>query len=224
VLFSPAEAFRAILAKPSFVLPLLLMIGLNAGFTAIWMQKVDRHEFMKAQIDASPRADQIPADRKAEIIEAQAKTLPIFAWLGPFVFTPLTVLILGGIFLFVYRFFYGADVSFKQSITVLCWTMGAVGVVTVPLLLAVLAMKGDWNINPQEALQANLTLFLDKGSAARPLWSFASSIDLFSAWMAFLLATGFGAAAKRTAGWAAAGVLLPWGLWILVKVGFSMLF
>jgi hypothetical protein len=91
-------------------------------------------------------------------------------------------------------------------------------------MLLVLQLKGDWNVNPQEVIQANLGLLLEKSSAAKPLWALLSSIDLFSLWMVFLLAVGFGVASKKTTGSAIWGVGIPWILIVLAKVGWAAIF
>jgi hypothetical protein len=92
------------------------------------------------------------------------------------------------------------------------------------LLLLVLQLKGDWNVNPQDVVQANLSLLLDKSAAAKPLWALFTSIDVFSLWMVFLLAVGFGVASRKSTGAALWGVGIPWLLIVLVKVGWSALF
>jgi hypothetical protein len=222
--FSPREGFTRIVRKPSFVLPLVAYLVLVLGFTGIWMSKMDPVEFMKIQIEESGRADRIPADQRESIIEQQAKMMPIFAWVGGVVGTVVTFLVVAGVLLFVFRFFYASEMTFKQAVAIVSWVFFAVGLVTTPLLLLVLQLKGDWNINPQEAIQANLGLLLDKSTAAKPLWALLSSIDVFSLWMVFLLAAGFGVASRKTTGSALWGVGLCWAIIVLGKVGWAALF
>ena len=188
------------------------------------MQKMDAREFMKVQIEESGQADKIPAEQREAIIEQQAKWMPIFAWvIGP-VGIAVTLLGIAVVLMLVYRFFYASEVTFRQSFAIVTWVFFAVGLVTTPLLLLVLQLKGDWNINPQEAIQANLGLLLEKSSAAKPLWALLSSIDVFSLWMIFLLAVGFGVASRKTTGSAIWGVAVPWAIIVLVKVGWAAIF
>jgi hypothetical protein len=123
----------------------------------------------------------------------------------------------------VFRFFYASDLSFKQSLTVVTASFATLALLTTPLLLSVLALKDDWTIPPQEALQANVTLFLDKQAAPKWLWAVGSSLDLFSFWLIFLLAAGFAAASKRGWTWALPGVVVPWALFVIGKVALSLL-
>jgi hypothetical protein len=224
VFFSPREAFTRIVRSPRFLLPLVGYVVLVLGFTGIWMQKMDAREFMKTQIEESGRADRIPAEQREAIIEQQAKWMPVFAWvMGP-VGIAVTLLVVAGSLMFIYRFFYSSEATFRQAFAIVTWVFFAVSLVTTPLMLLVLQLKGDWNVNPQEVVQANLGLLLEKSTAAKPLWALFSSIDVFSLWMVFLLAVGFGVASKKTTGSAIWGVAVPWIVIILCKVGWAAMF
>jgi hypothetical protein len=222
--FSPREAFTRIVRSPRILAPLVVYVILVLGFTGIWMQKMDPVEFMKTQIEESGRADKIPPDQLPGIIEQQAKMMPIFGWVVGPVFIAIMLLVIAGSLMFVFRFFYSGEVSFKQAIAIVVWTFLAVGLVSTPVTLAVLSLKGDWNINPQEAIQANLGLLLEKSSAAKPLWALLTSVDVFVLWMVFLLAVGFGVAGRKPTSSALWGVAIPWAIIVLCKVGWAALF
>jgi hypothetical protein len=222
--FSPREAFTRILPAPRILVPLVAYVLIVLGFTGVWMSKMDPHEFMKTQIEESPRADQMSAEQKAQIIETQAKFMGVAGWvIGP-VFIALMLVVISAVLMFVYRFFYAGEVSFKQSLAVVIWTFLAVSIVSVPVTLAVLALKGDWNIDPNQAVMANLGLLLDKSTAAKPLWALATSIDVFVLWMVFLMAVGFGVACRKSTSSAIWGVGTAWALIVLCKVGWAALF
>ena len=224
VYFSPREAFTRIVRQPSFVLPLVAFLVLVLGFTGLWMSKVDPVEFMKTQFEESGQWDKLPADQRDTILESAAGRMKTFGWIGPVIFTPLMLVVVAAGLMFVFRFFYASEVAFKQAFAIVSWCFFAVGLVTTPLLMLVFYLKGDWNVNPQEAVQANLSLLLDKSEAARPLWALFTSIDVFSLWQVFLLAVGFGVASRKTTGSAFWGVAIPWLLIVLVKVGWAALF
>ena len=221
--FSPAEAFANLLRKPSFLVPLAVHVALSLAFTGIWLQKVDARAFMKARLEESPRASQLPPERMEAIITQQESWLPRISWVSG-VLAPMVIAFgLGGIFLFAVRFFYASDVNYKQALTIVTASFATLALLTTPLLLTVLALKDDWTIPPQEALQANVTLFLEKATAPKWLWALGGSLDLFSFWLIFLLATGFGAASKRSWSWALPGIVVPWALFVICKVGLSFL-
>jgi hypothetical protein len=222
--FSPREAFARIVRAPKILVPLVAYALVVLGFTGVWMSKMDAREFMKTQIEESPRADQMSAEQKEQIIEQQARFMGVFGWVVGPVFIAIMLLVVSAALMFIYRFFYAGEVSFKQSFGIVIWTFLAVSIVSVPVTLAVLALKGDWNIDPNQAVQANLGLLLDKSTAAKPLWALATSVDVFVLWMVFLLAVGFGVATRKSTSASIWGVGIAWAFIVLCKVGWSALF
>ncbi len=221
---APGETFRAMTARPSFVAPLVALVLLNIVFSFVWTRRMDPVEFSKTQMEESGVLDKIPPERQAEILERQAKMVPIFAFVGPIVIAPIGFVVLSAIFLFVFRFFFGAEITFRHSLAVVCWSLFAVALVTTPLTLLILFLKGDWNVNPGEVVQANGAALLDRATAAKPLYALASTIDAFSFWTMYLISAGFAAMSKKTVGSAAAGVVTLWAIYVLGKVAIAAVF
>jgi hypothetical protein len=194
---SPRKAFQALLVRPRFWIPLAGFLVLSLAFTAVWLQNMDPRECMRAQIEQSGRADRMPPEQLESVVEAQVGMFPAFAWVSPLVLIPLGLIAVAGVYLFVFRFLFGGDVTFAQSAAVLAWSCLAVGLITTPLTLAVMGLKDDWNLDPRAALQANPSLFLDKATTPAPLFALAESLDLFSFWILGLMAVGFGVANRR---------------------------
>ena len=224
MLFSPGEEFPSIVARPRFWLPLAAWLVLGIAFTAFWLQKVDAKEFIRAQIIASGRADKMPPGQLEQQIEGGAPFFRVISWVSTIVGPPIAVLVVAGVYLFVFRFFMAGNVTYAQSLAIVTWTFFMLALVSTPLILAVMALKDDWNINPQEALQANLGMFLDKQTASKPLYKLAESLDLFTAWAIWLLATGYGVAMRRTTGAAAGGVIGVWAVYVLCKIAWAAIF
>ena len=91
----------------------------------------------------------------------------------------------------------------------------AIGVITIPLTLLIMFLKGDWNLNPTEAVGANLGVLLDRGTASKAVFHLARSIDLFTLWSMFLLAVCYGAAIRKPTSSAIWGVAIPWLVFVL---------
>lgn len=223
--FSPRETSADVVRDPKPWLALVAVVLLNLAFTVIWMQKVDPVEFMKIQNEESGALDKVEPDQRASIVETQAKAFPIFAWLGPVLFIPVILLVVSFLQWLIFRFGYSASaLSFKQSLGIVGNVSMAVGVITTPLILLVLYLKGDWNMNPTEAIGANLALLLDKGSSAKWLYHLAASVDLFALWSMFLTAVGYGIAAKRPTSSAIWGVLAPYAAWVIAVAAWKAMF
>ncbi len=221
---SPSEAFSAILKRPVFWVPLVLVMVLNATFTLVWLRKVDAVEFMKARIAESPRGmEQVPPEQRAEVIEQQAKFLPVMAATGP-PFAGIFVVVLAALLTFIYRFFFAGEFTFKQALALTAWVLVAVGLVTLPLTLLVFHLKDDWTLNPQEVLQANPSVFVERSEVAKPVYSLLGSLDLFSFWMIALLGLGFGIASRTRFGSAIFGVGVLWAVYVLGKAALAAVF
>ena len=219
--FAPRQAFARIVRKPAFILPLVGQLLLAFAFSGIWLNKMEPREFMKTQLEEQGRWEKLNPEQREAVLNSAPIQMKIFGWVGPAIGTPVVWLLTATVLMFIYRFFFASEVGFKQSLAIVAWCSFAVGLVTTPLMLLVFQLKGDWNLNPQDVLQANLGLLVDKASVAKPLWALLTSIDLFSFWTMFLLAAGFAVASRKTTGSALWGVAIPWAVLILIKVGWA---
>jgi len=221
--FEPERSFADLLPAARFWVAMALHVALSLGFTAVWMAKVDPVEFFRAELEWSGRADRIPAEQQASILQAQARMFPIMGWLGGLLGAPLLALVVGAVYSLVFRFFLGSEIPFRKTLTVAAWSLVAVACVQTPLILTVLALKGDWALNPGRALQASLAIALERESAPRFLYSVMESLDLFSIWTLSLLHAGFKAGTGMRPRTVAIAVATPWALWILAKAALAAL-
>jgi hypothetical protein len=219
--FAPRQAFEAIVSRPRILVPLILVIAISLVFVAIWVSHVDAVEFLKTQMQDSGQWDKMSAQQREGALQFGPKFFKIQAWVMPPVVTLLWYVISTAYFLVACRFFYGASTKFKTLFSINVWAGLAISALATPLMLVTLFLKGDWNINPQEAFQANLAMFLDKSETARWLWSLAGSIDLFSLWLIVMLSIGLGVAMKKKATAAAWPVIIGWAVLVAIKVGWA---
>jgi hypothetical protein len=221
--FAPREAFAGILRVPRLPAAILGWLALGLLFFGVWMSKVEPREFFKTQMEEGGQWQKMSAEQRTAVLDAQTRFFPIFGWVfaivGPIVFLMVTSAVL----MFVYRFFFASEVTYSRALAIVTWTFLAVGLIATPLMLLVMGLKGEWNVAPQEVLQANPTLLLERSETAKWLWALAGSLDLFSFWHVFLLAAGFGVASKRSTGSAVWGVAICWALGVLGKVGLALL-
>ena len=221
---APVATFRAVAARPRFAVPLVGLVLLNIAFTFVWTRKADPVEVIRTQLEETGKLEQFPPDEQARIIERQARIFPLFAWLGPVVFAPVIFVALAALFLFVYRFFYASETTFAQSLAVVGWALFAIGLVTTPLTLLVMGLKGEWSVDPRTVIQASPAALVDRTAVAKPLYVVLDALDVFSAWCLFLLTAGYAATARRSLGSAAVGVLVLWAIYVGAKVALAALF
>jgi hypothetical protein len=221
--FAPREAFAGILRVPRLAAAILAWLALGLLFTGVWMSKVEPREFLKTQMEEGGQWQKMTTEQRTAVLDAQTRFFPIFAWVFATVLPIVFLMLTSAVLMFVYRFFYASEVAFSRALAIVTWSFLAIGLIATPLMLLVMGLKGEWNVAPQEVLQANPTLLLERSETAKWLWALVGSLDLFSLWHIFLLAAGFGVASKRSTGSAAWGVGVCWALATLGKVGLALL-
>ncbi len=204
--FAPREAFAGVLRVPRLPAAILGWLALGLLFFGVWMSKVEPREFFKTQMEEGGQWQKMSAERRTAVLDAQTRFFPIFGWVfaivGPIVFLMVTSAVL----MFVYRFFYASEVAFSRALAIVTWSFLAVGLIATPLMLLVMGLKGEWNVAPQEVLQANPTLLLERSETAKWLWALACSPPV-SAWRASA------APAARSGASASVGGSSCWARW-----------
>ncbi len=219
VLFDPKATFPDIVARPRWWVPLVPLVLLALTTVFFFGQRVGWQRFMRQQIEQSPRTQQLSAEQKEQIIEQQVRLAPIFGYVGSMAGWPVLILIVAGVFLFVFNVLLGAQLTFRPVLGVTAYSMLPFVLAGV-LALVMLFIKDPADYDLQNPLMSNLGAFLSPDSAPAWLISLGRSIDIFNIWSVLLLATGLTAAARKMA-WAKAftWVVVTWVLYLVVKVG-----
>lgn len=224
VIFSPKSTFEDIVRKPSWVLPLVVMVILSA--IAAWgiNQKVNWRQYMSEQIEKSPAAAQLSADQKQQRIEAGAKFAPystyVFGTLAPVLGIFVVALIMWG----AYNLFAGANVNFSTSLGIISHAFVPTFISSLIFYL-VLFLKPYGTLDLENPIATNVAAFLPEDSA-KWLQALTKNLDIFVIWITLLIAIGFAAAnPKKLKGGKpyaiAFGMLI---FWIVLRVGIAFAF
>jgi hypothetical protein len=219
VFTSPKETFADIGARPTWLVPLIIVLVCQLGFFALVGQHVGWQTIMTQQVEKSPQVQNLPADQKQLAIERAAKFGPWGYYGGvlvgvPIIFALLALVLLGSMNMFGGRF------SFKQSFAIVAHA-SLIGVIASILGVIVLFAKPVEDFDVQNPLAFNLGAFLP-AETAKWLVALASSFDLFTFWSIGLLATGYAAASgKMKFSKALTAVVLPWAVYVVLKVGWA---
>ena len=209
----PAGAFREIVARRNYWAPLVAFTLLQVLFAWMWLDRVDMYEYARAQAEAAGQEPPPGPAGDASIYDF----VKLAIGTSMATFTPLVVLATAGLMLFVFNFFLGAEADFRQCLAVCAWVSLAVGAITIPGTLLVLALRGDWNMDPQNALATHLGTLLDRRDVAPALYSAAQSLDLLSFWNMYLLAVGMALASGRSTRTALTAIACLWGVYVVGK-------
>ncbi len=219
VFFSPGPTFRAIAARPTFLLPLILWTACSLLITALMLPRLDVEKMIRQTLEK--RGQTVPEDRMQAIISTQRKVIQIttvvFGALTPVLISLLVTLIYWASFKA-----FGWDFTFRQGLgaTTHSFMPGVLGAL---LLIPVILQRET--LDPRgmgDLLQSNLGFLVDKSSSAA-LHSLLASIDVFSLWSLVLLTIGFAAAARISRKAAGGVVFAIWALYVLGKAGVTAL-
>jgi Yip1 domain len=223
VFFSPKPTFQDIAARPSWILPVVLMTVLGAGVAFVMNQKVDWRDVAAKRIEESPRAANLTPEQKEQQIALGAKVSPGFAWGFGICWPILQALIVGAVLLLAYNLIGGVGARFTTS-------MGIVSHAYFPwifyslLFILILYLKSPGTLDLDNPIATNLGSFLPE-STPKALMSLGKSIDIFSFWTMFLISTGFAAVnPKKLAGKAFGIVLSVWGVFVVCKMALAWIF
>jgi hypothetical protein len=224
VLFSPKPTFEDIARKPTWLLPVILLMVFSAVAAVGINQKMNWREYVSQQIEKNPAASQLSNDQKEQRIEAGARFAPMAAYIfgipAPAIIVVVAALILWG----AYNLLGGANLNYKTSLAIVSHAF-------VPLLIAnllffiVLFLKPFGTLDIDNPVATNLAAFLPE-DGAKWLVALAKNVDIFVLWVTALIAIGFAAAnPKKLKGgkpYAIAFGLLA--VWVLLRVGAAFIF
>ncbi|MEW5764143.1 MAG: Yip1 family protein [Acidobacteriota bacterium] len=221
---SPGETFKRIVERhwTLVAVPLVLIMIFNVVSVVLMRNRVDMKQFVRDQIRQSRFADQLSDAQIEEAAEREASRPAAFTAFFACLFLVVTVLFLAALFWLVLLAF-GFEINFKRSLLAVGFAMLPMTVAAV-LFIVILFVKDPNSIDIQNALATNPAALLDRESTSKPLYALLQSLDLFKAWMIFLLSVGLAAAARCRVAPAAAAVVVLYFVWVGVRVALAAIF
>ena len=226
VFIDPKKAFADIAARPSWIVPVVLLIVAAIAFTYTYTTRVGWERYIRQTMENNPSTQNLPADQRETRIQMGAKMAPIFGYVGSVVFIPVAALVIGGVLLLMCNMMgAGGSLKFKQMFGISAYAM-LPGLISSILAIVVMFIKNPDEFNLQNPLAFNLGAFMEPPpNSGKFIYSLASSFDLFSFWTILLLAVGISVAARKFAfSKALVAVVLPWGVLVVVKAAWTNLF
>ena len=223
VFFDPKTAFADIAKRPTWLVPVVLLIIAGLAVSLTIGQRVGWERVVRQGMETSSRAQQLTPEQREQNVAIGVKVASIMAYTAV-IFVPVVFAIMAGALLGTSAIF-SAGLRFKQVFSVVCYA-SLTGLISAVLTIVVLFLKNPEEVNIQNALAFNPAAFMDPATSSKFLYSLATSLDLFSFWTILLMAVGLKAAAgkKLTFATAVFAVVLPWAVYVLGKSALSGLF
>lgn len=226
IFFSPAETF--VPSKRSWLVPLVAACILSLLINVMVINIVGMGTIVRNQLESMPSiAEQLgPEGIDKAVNDAESSgARKIFTYLGALFGVAIAVAIVAGVTYGVFMIM-SAGTTYMSVFTACAWSTYAYLVVQLIGSAIFLAAVNDYRgIDPQRLVLLNPSIFLDRETINRFLFSLAGSFDLISFWTLYLQALGIhklstGVSMKQSLG----VVITLWLIWILGKAGVSTLF
>jgi len=218
VFFEPSKTFGDIAQRPTWIVPMILVILAVVGAIATLSQRIGWERLLRHQMETSSQYQKMTQEQRDQALTLQLKFAPVVAYVGAAIGVPIADVIVAAVLLGIAAGLMGGGMRFKQVFAVVCYS-GLPGLISAILTIVVIFLKNPDDYNPQNPLAFNVGAFMDPNAGSKFMYSLASSVDLFVIWSILLMATGLKAAAgkKLTFTGALIAVVLPWAVWILGK-------
>lgn len=212
----PVKVFYSLRSRPTWVLPLLLIIIMTSLFNVATKDLM--LEYRKQMILNSNR---IPEDRKDLILEQlenmPAKNYYIQSIGGGLVGLILVYLLAAGVFIFVGNFILGGKATFSQIFALYVWG-NMVSLIELPLKAGLALAKGSVQV------YTSLAVFMDPAQSRTALFQILNAVDIFNIWRIILWSVGFAVIYRFTLKKSYITVISIYVFYILLSIGLSRLF
>ncbi len=227
IYFEPKKTFEDVHRKGSWLGMFIIVSVLVMTTSYLIISRIDPQTLMRKGLEQSPFTRNMSEEQIQRILSQPVSPIRFYLQvaLAP-AGVMIAYLIVSGVLLLIFVLM-GASLTYKKSLAITVWGMGPPAIVVFLLSIIFILVKepDSLDLNATNNVVSNLGVAV--GDKEHPvLHSLLSSLDVFSFWTIFLLATGFSAAPsiKLTTGKAAVGVLIVWGVYVAGKVGISAIF
>ena len=224
IFISPVETLADVARKPDFVAPLILGVLGAIAVTETMLWKIGMERIIRTSIEQSGRASSMSPEQMDQAVHQGARIGGILAHLGGIVVPPIALLILAGLGLLIVNLILGGQTKFKTVFSLICYA-NLVSLLGSLMAVAVILFGDPDHFNAQNPVPANVGFFLNPREVSKPLYSLASSADIFSIWLLILIAVGLAEGTGRKVKPLSIFLVYAgfWVIWILVKVGLAMI-
>src|SRR6266481_5382619 len=175
VLFEPKKTFEDIAQRPSFLVPLLLIIVVALAYTSVMAQRIGFERVVRQEVQNSEQFQQLPADQREQRIQMGVKFASVIGYAASVVGPPLYWLVASGVLLGITAIM-SAGLKFKQIFAIMAY-VAVPGILYMILTMVVMFLKNPDEFNIQNPLAFNPAAFLDPLQTSKFVYSLASSLD-----------------------------------------------
>ena len=220
VFYSPGETFADIARKPDFLVPLIILMVASVSVTETVLAKIGMESIVTTAIEQSGRPVPPP-----EQLATAVKVQTIIVHIAGVVALPIVLVIIAALGLLFVNALLGGKIGFLTAFSVTCYAY-LVTLIGSVMGLALILFGDQENFNVNAFIPSSPGFFLNPRETSKPLYSLATSLDIFTIWTMILMGIGLSAA---TLGKVKARTIFLcyfglWALYVLAKVGIAAIF
>jgi hypothetical protein len=229
VIISPKPTFASIAARPTWIVPIVILMILSLTTIYIFSQRVGWRAFMVRQNEQSERVqkqmENMTPEQRDQMLDTQVKVASKIGYVSGTLGILIALLIVAGILLLGFMVIAGIRPSYSQSLGIVAHAWVGPGIVASILGILILCLKDPSTVDLNNLVASNVAAFMPDDTA-KWLKALLGSVDLFAFWNMLLMAFGFSAVEpkKLTVGKAFGIVLSLFIVWTLIKTGLAAAF
>src|SRR6202034_1825099 len=141
VLFNPKPTFASIVRRPTWVLPLILIVCVSVIVIFVFGHRVGWRDFMIRQDQQSARTqkqmESMTAEQREKMIDTQTKWASIITYPAVVLGTFIYAVIIAAVLMLVFNLIYGTKIGFVPSLAIVAhsWVPGIIGGLLAILIL-----------------------------------------------------------------------------------------
>lgn len=220
VLVAPKKTFESISRKPTWVIPLVLLILIGAITAVLVTQKMDFGEVIQARVEE--RGASMSDEELDRVVSMMERFGWVFGLLGAVVMQPAGYLIIALLFFLAFKI--AGEIDFPRAFSVTLYSLMPyliLSAITIVLLFGRESIDAQ-AMQTQGLLMSNLA-FLASEDSSPAVVALLRSFDFFTLWVLVLMSIGFAVVARVKTGTSAAIVFGIWVLWVIGKVGWAVI-
>lgn len=227
IFYAPGDVFAGIPEKSRWHLPFISTLLLSCLVSALVVNSIGMENLVRKQLQSQPRlAEQLGEEKIEEIVrQSNSPARRISAYIGSILGAGIVILAVAAILTGLLAMI-GAGASFRTVFSVTSYSYFAYySVLLILSALMIFIISDKESIDPNNLLLSHVGAFLDPATTNKALFSLATSLDLLSFGLLFLMALGLSKVSGRVTFMRSAVVVVGlWAVYVAAKAGISLLF
>ena len=229
VIVNPKATFASIVARPTWILPIVIMMILASITVFVFSERVGWRQFMIRQNEQSERTqkqmENMTPEQRDQMLDTQVRVASKIGYVSTTVGILIGALVVAGVLLLGFMVIAGVRPTYTQTLGIVTHAWVGPGIIASLLGILILFLKDPSTVDLNNLVASNVGALMPDDTA-KWLKTLLGSIDVFAFWNILLMAFGFSAVdPKRVSVGKAFGIIFAlFFIWTLVKTGLAAAF